>query len=384
MIVTLLLAFFSIVIVLIFSKASSGIAVASLKRNATTAFQNADAGTRYVLTRVRADLQSNSLQLQGAEQTVGYSSPPGYAFDPVTKLTRRADNQTYEFTVTSRVSGAHTAIEVAFRAKAVLGYGFFADSAADLKANGAVYSYLSEETSSPSPLSSHGFANTAVNGTIITRMGTSIDGDLVLGASSSGTPATWTQTGATTISGTAGLTADHIEPDPLGISSGALATGFASVQSANNNASISLPTSGGAISSSRTLTAGDYYLTGISLPSGETISVDTSGGPVNIYLEGDADFGYGSAINLNGNPPELTVYVKGNRTIRFFNDASFKGILYAPHSSVEIKNDGNFYGVLWAGSADVKNSGNVFIDMNALHAITTNQLVLVSWKEIHR
>jgi hypothetical protein len=382
--VTLMLAFLSIVAAVAFYLASTDLSVSSNYRKSTAVFMNADAGARYTLAKIRAALATGSLHLTGSVANVNFSSPAGFLYEPVTRLTRLADRQTYVFTVTSRLSSARAALETAFFQPPLLAYGVFADGTMDLKSFGGVYNYYSEDTAIPTPLDSNESADIAANGSIITRQNTVVDGDLIMGSSAIGNPATWIESplGGSTINGATDVYRPRIAPDPLGATSGVLAAQFAAVQSANDNAAIGLPTAGGTLTGDTTLPAGDYFLQGIAMGSGETITIDDSAGPVTIYLDGPATFSSGSIVNSPSTPRNLTIYSRSNQPIGLFNSSSFAGTIYAPYSSVEIKNSGLFYGVLWCSALDVKNGADLYIDLTTLHSMKTNDLTVVAWRDV--
>lgn len=380
--VSLMMAFFSILVAIAFQMASRDMSITTNYRRAAMAFANADAGVRYALSRIAHDAEDGTILFDSSTINVNFGAPSDFTFNTISKLNRLADRRTYAFTVTSHIQTARAELEVGIRPQRLLSYGLFADVVADMKSYGAVYNYYSEDTINPTPLSSSGLADTAGNGYVITHAGTLIDGQLVLGESG-GTAASWTETpvGGSHIQGEV-ITSEAIEADPLGVISGDLALEFLATHSVNNNTSIGIPTAGGVLTGNKTLTAGSYYLTEISLNNGEALTIDASLGPVKIFLTGPADFKNGSTINNTGNPGNLFLYSNSGQDITFYHGSSFRGVVYAPFASVEIKNSADFYGVLWAGAVDIKNSGNVYIDLSTLNRLISDKIEVAYWRDV--
>jgi hypothetical protein len=352
------------------------------------AFQHADAGVQYAKNLVNQDLQNGTILLLTPTETVNYTPPNGYDFDPITQLTQTGNTNAYVFQVVGHSGDSEGTVEAVVHRRPLTEYGVFGDLQVDLKAFANIYSYDSRRVTNPGPGDSTSNADTASNEEYITNMGTLIDGSLVLGEDAAGNPATWKSTGTPNITGYEGDEIDRIEPDPLGAVGGDLAAEFTAVKASNDNGSASPAISGNKINLSAgdtmTLPAGDYYLTDVILRNGATLDIDASAGPVNLYLEGKLEAKNGSAINSNGQPTDFNLFSNSNKDIIIKNNGGFKGYIYAPNAFVEIMNSGDFFGVVWGEEVEMKNTGDIYVDMALLERYWSDSVYLVSWKEVRR
>lgn len=372
--------------------ATSDIRAAAQFKRTIEALYQADAGVQHVRAMVRADLAAGTFALDTPSQAVQYTAPAGFTFDPVTELARTAVTNTYRFRVTGRSGGAADTIEVTFRRASFFDMGLFGDLGMDLKAFSNIYTYDSTETQNPTADDSLGGGWLGSNGSFGTKQDTFIDGSFTLGESAVGADATWNEipVGSCQISGEAAIVGERIDPDPLGVINGELADTFAyySVPGQNDNLSAKPPilpphfdvsvNNGGEM----ILTSGNYYISDVDIKNGGTLTVNASAGPVNIYLAGGFEAKEGSTINMTGNPTDLRIYSNSDEPIILKNSGSFKGLIYAPLASIAILNSGDFYGVLWGQNVEIKNSGDVYIDMALMRAYLSNDTLLLSWKEI--
>ena len=177
----------------IFTLTHTDILIAGNYKFKTEAFNHADAGAEYVKSKINEDLALGTLILDSAVESVNYTAPSGYEFDPVTTLTRTADTNMYMFTVTGRTQGAQAVVEVMVRRDPILTFGVFADSQLDMKSSANIYSYDSGNTPSPTPADSTGKADLGSNASVISHNNTAIDGTLALGQDLLGTLANGTQ-----------------------------------------------------------------------------------------------------------------------------------------------------------------------------------------------
>jgi hypothetical protein len=372
----------------VFTIIATDLGISDNYKTGSEAFFQADGGAAYVRDRLSQALVAGTLVLDGTDRPVDIRAPSGYTFEPVTNLHCLGNTNSYSFQITGRTRNARSTIEVAIRRKPLLAFGVFGNELIDGKATGKVMSYYSHMVANPTPADSTGDVEIGSNEDVTTYSATFIDGDLVLGADSVGVQGVWNAPGQNqVITGEAGLPVDRVDPDPLGAIGGDLATEFTLAATSNNNASASppIPANGRiqqGMGETQILTAGNYYVSDITLGNGATLVVDASSGPVNIYLTGSADFKYGSIVNVSGAPVNFNLYSNSSQGIRLFNSSSFSGTIYAPLASVEVKNDGNFYGMVWGQVVDIKNSGEVYIDLNTVYRRMSNELKLLSWKDI--
>ena len=135
---------------------------------------------------------------------------------------------------------------------------------------------------------------------------------------------------------------------------------------------------------SMTLMAGDYYLTSITLNNGATLNIDSSLGEVNIYLTGKLEAKNGSNLNVDSGsaPTEFTIFSNSSQDIIFKHGSTFKGTVYAPYASIEMKNSADAYGMLWGNTVDIKNSGNFFFDVALKDKWSANTVSIASWQDL--
>ena len=316
-------------------------------------------------------------------------------------------------------AGAETTRDVAFDlsveevAEPVALFGLFGNEWVVVHNSRAIYSYDSSTTPEPEIEDSTGAAAVCSNELVDLRNYSSIDGSVFLGDDGNGNEGEYNAAGnpGPTVTGEAPVDVDRITPDPLGASSGSLATDFSTYSSSSENDNaladpaiednvISMQGSGGGNSSSlwwwwggTAWAAGNsgngngngngnsgngnsvdtvtlygkeggahYYLTDITLGNGDTLKIDTSSGPVYIYLTGGLEAKNGSTINVTGNPTDVTIYSNSSENIDFKNSSIVKGAVYAPYANVNIHNSSDFYGMVWAETIDLKNSGNIYYD----------------------
>jgi hypothetical protein len=105
-------------------------------------------------------------------------------------------------------------------------------------------------------------------------------------------------------------------------------------------------------------------------------------GPVNIYLTGALDAKYGSAINTTGQPTDVTIYSNATDDITFEHGGDLKGTIYAPYAKVELKNSGDVYGMIWAKDVLIDNPGVFYFDTALKDQFTSNEVCLLSWREV--
>ncbi len=372
----------------VFVLTATEVGVAGRHQHSTKSFYHADGAVHHFKGKIELDLAAGSLKLTNANETVNYPPPTGSTFDPVTNFSRLADGRSYFFRAVGRENGAMTMIDVVFRRRSSIGLGCFANSLLDMKNSGGIYSYNSTITSTPTPATSTGEADSGSNEQVITHNNSTIDGNLILGRDTFGNPAAWANPGSgAIITGEAGVQVPRIDPDPLGAVGGMLAAQFIAVATSNRNAS-AVP----AIPANRkislgnketmTLTAGDYYISDITLNNGATLIINPGSGQVAIYLTGSADFKNGSTLNISGSPDRFSLFSNANVTIDLYHGSAFKGLLYAPYADVEVKNSADFYGLVWADALDIKNTGDVYIDTSLMSRYPANKINLISWKEV--
>jgi len=353
------------------------------------AFQDAEAGVQYAIAEIeeglKADPQTFTLPTTiGTSSTLTYTVPTGFSF--VISDISLTNVNTYSFRATGYSGNASSTVEVVFKRDPLFQYGAFGDEVLDLKPNGSVLSYDSSVTQNPVPGDSTGDGNVGSNGEVRVYNETFIDGDVGLGDDGldpiDEADYIWTPTPEII-----GNIADvpRVDPDPLGAIDGDLAEDFAAYINLNNNANCleifndTLPLGTG---DTTTLTAGNYYLTSITLQNASTLNIDATDGDVNIYLDGGLNAISGSTINLTGYPTDLTIFSNSTDLIEFKHSSIFKGTIYAPYAAVVMKNSADVFGMIWANTINMKNSGQFYFDIALKDKWLADTFNIVSWKEV--
>ncbi len=371
---------------------STDIKIGGNYKTAKEAFYDAEAGVQYVIKQV---IEQGSVTFPSADNSsvsLSYTVPTGFSFDSSATLTKMAAVSRYKLQVAGNATNNTKAtIEVVLERESALNYGVFGDDAVDMKNSGAAYSYDSRTTTNPTAADSTHEADCGSNKLVKAYNNSTIDGDVALGNDQEGNEATYSPQGnpGPTVSGTAGLDVDRVNPDPLGAIGGELAATFSTVSSGSND-NVWGGVTGNAISlgngDTKTLNGkaggANYYLTSVTLNNGATLSIDATDGPVNIYLTGGLEAKNGSAINITGAPPDFTIYSNSTDSIVFKHDSTFKGTVYAPYAPVEMKNSSEVYGILWGKTVDIKNSGQFFFDTALKEKFPSNNVSVVSWREV--
>ncbi|MDD5451651.1 MAG: pilus assembly PilX N-terminal domain-containing protein [Desulfovibrionales bacterium] len=356
------------------------------------AFYDAEAGIQYAIKNIENGLAAETLSLTGSSVAVSYTAPSGFSFDPITTLTQVGTTSNYSFRATGHAANnTSSTIEVVVERETLLDYGIFGDDEIDMKNSGAAYSYDSRVTPNPTPADSTGEADIGSNKLVTGHNGTIIDGDVALGDDGLGTEGIYTPMGSPgpTVTGVEGVDVDRVDPDPLGAIGGDLAATFTAVSSGSND-NVWGGITGNTINlgNGDTMTlygksgGADYYVTDINLNNGATLNIDATAGAVNIYLTGGLDAKNGSAVNITGVPPDFTIYSNSTDKIDFKHGSAFKGTVYAPYADIDMKNSSEVYGILWGKTVDIKNSGQFYFDTALKDKFASDDISIVSWREV--
>ena len=182
-----------------------------------------------------------------------------------------------------------------------------------------------------------------------------------------------------------------MNPDPLGALGGDLAADIATFSSDNNNTFSGNEINLAQGNKSLTLMAGNYYLVSVNLNNKTTLTIDTSDGPVNLYLVGPFTAQSGSTINYTSFtsvvPKDFTIFSNSDQPITLLQDGRFKGTVYAPYARVEMNNRAGqlsapiAYGLIWGKSVILGDAGIFYFDTALKDEFLSTDVSLVSWKE---
>ena len=348
--------------------------ISSNFRENARALYDAEAGVNAVIAKINEG--TFTWPSTGNSQVVTVACPADFKFNGcagsgTTSVTvTNVDGTYYRFQVTGYgYNNAAKTIEIRFKRKPAFDFGLFADGALDMKADGQVYSYNSTVTPAPNPADYPGAStengDVGSNTEVRVYNGTYISGDVGLGASSGGVDASYTATGTPTVTGT-NATVGRVDPDPLGAVGGELATKFTTYSATNDNAlSGTSGVSGTVINGSATLVGkpggANYYLSSLTLKNGDTLTVNNTNGPVNIYLTGALEAKNGSAINVTGSTLDFSIFSNSTQGIVFKHSSAFKGVVYAPYAPIEMKNSADTFGLIWGGLDRYKKFRSIFL-----------------------
>lgn len=370
--------------------------IGSNYKQSVQAFYDADAGIQYAIGSIENGLDGGTFPLpatigNSVSFTSYYATPTGFSF--VISNISMTDSNTYAFNSTgSGQQNSQAVIEALFKRKSAINYAAFGDQKTDTKNSGITLSYNSSD---PGASSTHE-ADVASNNWLVTHNGAVIDGKGVFGEQSDGLP---TKDGihvGTVFKGTPSVINEgRIDPDPLGINSGGVYD--PSIYSANNDNDLSPDVVGTTMidtKNSDTVTlygkpgGANYYFTSIILKNNVVLTIDSSAGPVNIFLEGGLDTHNSATINVidslgnPGKPTDFAIFSNSTDRIDFKHNSEFRGLVYAPFANVDMKNSSAVYGAIWANTIDIKNSGTLYYDTALKDKYPTNDLSLLSWREV--
>ena len=379
---------------------SNDVTISRNYNNAVQAFNNAEAGVQYAIGLIEDGLENGTFTMpSNVGDTVAITDPatdpiPGSYRFSLTTLTLSAANR-YEFTSTGDgqpnppASTAQAVIDVILKRGSAIAYGAFGDTLVDMKASGSVFSYDSRVETSPGPDDSTGEGDTGSNGTVSVKNNTVIHGTLALGNDGTN-DATYSDTGGIYNGPTY---VGEVDPDPLGVVGGEYANNFTTYGASNDNG---MATGDGTPIVANTVSLGNgqtmtlsgqagganYYFAGVTLNNGANLNIDTSAGPVNIYMTGGLEAKNGSGLNVTGLPTDFAIYSNSSSSLIFKHGSTFKGLVYAPLATIEMKNSADVYGALWGNTVDIKNSGELYYDVALKDALFSKDMQISAWENV--
>jgi hypothetical protein len=108
---------------------------------------------------------------------------------------------------------------------------------------------------------------------------------------------------------------------------------------------------------------GSFQVRDLELDNRATLFVDNSQGPVTLYVTGKFEMKDDSAVQVAGGAPEhFAVYLPATQSVKLDGQrSSFRGVLYAPKSTIEIKR-GDFYGAFVGNKVTIDGNARVHYD----------------------
>jgi hypothetical protein len=367
------------------------------------AFYSADAGANFALAWVQKNLKTKTMTLpetDGASVSLASCMLPSdtditdirfeYLPEGAPVLTRVAEND-YQFTARGYGSkNADADIRVTFKNRSAFRFGAFGDKGYTAPAFSNFYGYDSTVTLTPIGDDGTNSFDIGSNQSVNLSDHTEVHGHIGLGGNET-IDAVYHPSGSPEPQihgeGDAVRFAGRVVPDPLGVSGGVYAQKFSDYRSSNDNgiipSDLTLET-GHTVTLSGKPGGANYYFTKIELKNGAAISIDTSAGPVHIYLSGELNGKYGTITHDGGDPKKFAIFSDTADTVSLSNSSALYGIIYAPYAGLEIYNHAALYGAVLAGTVDVKNSGDFYFDRSLKDKYLTQDVVMESWYDVRR
>jgi hypothetical protein len=367
------------------------------------AFYSADAGAHFALASIQKNLKANTMTLpetNGAAVSLASFMLPSdpditdirfeYLPTGAPVLTRIAENE-YQFTARGYGSkNADADIRVTFKNRSALRFGAFGDKGFTAPAFSNYYGYDSTVTLTPGGDDGTNSCDIGSNQSVNLSDHTEVHGHIGLGGNGtmdavyhpSGSPAPLIHGEGDVV-----RSVGRVAPDPLGVSGGVYAQKFSDCSISSDNgiipSGLTLET-GQAVTLSGKPGGANYYFTKIELKNGAAMTIDTSAGPVYIYLSGELNGKNGTITHGGGDPKKFAIFSDTADPVSLSNASAFYGVIYAPYANLEIYNHATLYGAVLAGSVDMKNAGEFYFDRALKGKYLTQDLVMLSWYDVRR
>ena len=355
------------------------------------AYYHAAVGIEYVLSEIETDIKAGFIRLEHDIEEVNYSLiSETLDFEPVTQLNRLPGSEAYCMEVRGRTENASSSIEVVFKKRPDLPFGIFGDLEVDLKEYALIYSFDSSRNTHPKPEDSTSEVQIASNSECSALHGASVDGRFVLGKDAFGHQAELYAPATSVVRAREDKHVARINPDPLGIIQGDLNLKQAGIILQNDNYRLGKTTclkKGSLVRNSGdslAIRSGTYSFENLSVCKGATLTFDASSGPICIFLSGKLETEFGSKVSFFGASKDFFFLSSSPRSVRVCHNGAFKGFVYAPLATVEIKNSSDFMGQLWGRDILVRNAGSIYLDTALTQMSKRSPIALLSWQHYAR
>lgn len=366
-----------------------------------TAFYSADAGVHFGLASIQKALKANTMKLpetDGAAVSLSFCALPSdpditdirfeYLPAGAPVMTRNSENE-YQFTVRGYGSkNADVDIRVTFKNRSAFQFGIAGDKGFTAAAFSDFYGYDSTVTLTPGGDDGTNSCHIGSNQSVNLSENTEVHGYIGLGGNGS-IDAVYNPSGSPEprihAQGDAVRAVGRIAPDPLGVSAGVYAQKLIACRNSNDNGIIP---SDLVLETGRTVTlsgkpgGASYYFTKIELETNAAMTIDTSAGPVHIYISGELNGKNGTITHAGGDPKKFAIFSNAADPISLSNSSPFYGVIYAPYADLEIYNHATLYGAFLAGSVEMKNSGRFYFDRALKDKYLTQDVMMSSWFDV--
>ena len=408
-------------------------------KDSELAFNNAQAGVQYAIGKMEEGLKAwprtftlpiTTTSTPASPLISTFAAPTGFMFTYPAEITRIPTDSSptddppdiYEFTcIGTTPQGSTASITARVRRLPAINFGAFGDELLDLGNLAGVYSYSHTDCIASGchpldPSDSTDEGDIGSNESVILRNSAIVNGDVALGEDINGNDGTLTDQGGV-VSGSMGADIPRTDPDPLGIVGGELAAAFITYSATNDNGlavdtdgsikagpSIDVKTAGDTLTLKGKTGGANYYFTSILVRSSTVLYIDTTSGPVNIYLTGEFTSGNGAeVVNTTGcgsasdpcscppssctpgAPGDFTIFANSqndpSENITLKNSSVFSGVIYAPCIEVVIDNSADVYGAIMAKRVDIVNNVEIYYDTDLKDKLPSNDLQVISWQD---
>ncbi len=112
-----------------------------------------------------------------------------------------------------------------------------------------------------------------------------------------------------------------------------------------------------------TLEVGSYRLSELRVDNAATLRIRNADGPVTLYVEGDVKVtNEGRVLVDDPDPEKFAIYVKGFHDVDLDNEGEFYGVVYAPDAKLTFTNEGEYHGAFVGRKVKIDNGARVHFD----------------------
>jgi len=372
LIALMLIGMLTLVAIMAVDNSSTDVELSYNNMHADRAFYVAEAGAKQAFAMIQADRTWND----------GYQDRDfgDGAFTVIVddSGTNAALLDTVVLTSTGRVGQALATVELTLVPDPLhpFRYAMFAENSIDIRNSMETDSYNSD-SGSYAATRSNLYGDLGSNGTIIVHNGADIGGDVQT-----------SQAGGLTIMDVNDINGDtsstapeqHLDPVP--------ADEYAAAAASNDNltgisGTYSYDPVSHSLLSDGTVILGDgtYYFSDITLRNSASLVV-APGANVTIYVTGDVEVKNSATINTAGEPGDLMILSQGDIVLK--NSGDIKAVFYAPESSADLRNSGEFYGAIVARDIIAHNSSKFHYDrhLGSIAWPGAGEMAAVAWREM--
>lgn len=114
--------------------------------------------------------------------------------------------------------------------------------------------------------------------------------------------------------------------------------------------------------STRTLNAGTYVASSISIRGNADLVIDSTNGPVVLYVTGAINANGNGISNGSGKPQNLSIFATGSDGVWLGGNTAFFGTVYAPNATLTVHGNSDLYGSFVGASVVLNGNGDVHYD----------------------